>query len=294
MSDWLAGFIAREALPPAFGEVAARVCAPLAEAIVGKRVAGRPYVVGLCGAQGSGKSTLTAIVRRMLEERGLNVAALSLDDLYLTRLERLGMARDVHPLFGVRGPPGTHDAALGLATLDALARRGRVAIPAFDKGADDRRAPEDWPIFEGPADVVLFEGWCVGARAQADEALVEPLNALERDDDPDGVWRRHANAALAGPYQQLFARIDLLILLAAPGFDAVLAWRREQEAKLRARLAREGGGGRAMDDAQVSRFIAHYERLTRWILVEMPARADIVLAMDADRRVGAMQFSLAP
>lgn len=294
MSDWLTGFIAREGLSATFGEVAAQVCAPLAEAIAGKRVAGRPYVVGLCGAQGSGKSTLTAVVRRMLEERGLNVAALSLDDLYLTRLERLGMARDVHPLFGVRGPPGTHDVGLGLAILAALARPGAVAIPAFDKGADDRRPPEDWPIFEGPADVVLYEGWCVGARAQPDEALVEPLNALERDDDPDGVWRRHANAVLAGPYQALFARIDLLILLAAPGFDAVLAWRREQEAKLRARLAREGGGGRAMDDAQVGRFIAHYERLTRWILVEMPARADIVLAMDADRRIGAMQFSLAP
>jgi D-glycerate 3-kinase len=110
------------------------------------------------------------------------------------------------------------------------------------------------------------------------EALAEPVNALERDHDPDGVWRAHVNAALAGPYRALFARLDLLVLFTAPDFDTVLAWRQEQEAKLRDRLA--GGAGRAgqaMSEAEVAVFVQHYERLTRHIAREMPARADLVI-----------------
>jgi D-glycerate 3-kinase len=39
-----------------------------------------------------------------------------------------------------------------------------------------------------------------------------------------------------------------------------------------------------MTDAEVGRFIQHYERITRWILEEMPDRADWVVRLDADRR----------
>ena len=39
-----------------------------------------------------------------------------------------------------------------------------------------------------------------------------------------------------------------------------------------------------MSDEEVAAFIAHYERLTRWILEEMPGRADVVVALDAARR----------
>lgn len=281
MDAWLSHFIAAEGLPPEFADTAQAICAPLADAIVAA-AHGPGFVVGLCGAQASGKSTLTAVLRRMLEERGLKVASLSLDDLYLTRAERQALAREIHPLLATRGVPGTHDVALGLAVLDGLARPGETLLPAFDKAADDRR-PEAVPV-TGPVDVILFEGWCVGAVPQAEVSA--PLNALERDRDPDGRWRTFVNAALAGPYQDLFARIDLLVLLKAPSFEVVLAWRREQEAKLRARLTREGGDlKRAMTDDQVADFIAHYERLTRHILAEMPGRADVVVELDETRRL---------
>ena len=66
---------------------------------------------------------------------------------------------------------------------------------------------------------------CVGARPQSPADLQAPVNALERDLDPDGVWRRYANDALAGPYQTLFGRLDQLVLLAAPvgQMDAIMA-----------------------------------------------------------------------
>lgn len=285
MSDWLADFIAAESLPPQFAETARTICGPLAGAIAARAAVRPGLVVGVCGPQASGKSTLSAVTRRLLDDRGLKVALFSLDDLYLTQAQRQALAREVHPLLATRGVPGTHDTALGLALIEALRRPGETALPTFDKARDDRRPPADWPRFQGPADVILFEGWCVGARPQAAEALAEPVNDLERLRDTDGIWRRFVNAALAGPYQELFGRIDLQVLLRAPGFEVVLRWRREQERKLRARLAREGAdAARTLSDDQVADFIAHYERLTRWILQEMPGRADIVVELDADRR----------
>ncbi|HEX5377408.1 MAG TPA: kinase, partial [Phenylobacterium sp.] len=149
----------------------------------------------------------------------------------------------------------------------------------------DRRPESQWTRVLAPVDVILFEGWCVGARPQPPQALAEPINALERLEDPEGRWRAYANDALAGPYRALFDRLDLFVLLQAPSFEVVLEWRREQERKLRERLAREGADpGRAMSDEAVARFIAHYERITRWILDEAPGRADIVVRLDAGRR----------
>jgi D-glycerate 3-kinase len=281
---WLAAFLRQENLPADFAAEIEALHAPLAARIAAVAM-GPAFVVGICGPQGSGKSTTVAVVAALLEARGLKVATLSLDDLYLPRADREALAREVHPLLRTRGVPGTHDVALGLAVLDGLAGEGETALPRFDKASDDRAHVDAWPVVAGPVDVVLFEGWCVGARPEPAEALAAPLNALERERDPDGVWRFYVNAALAGPYRALFARLDLLMLLTAPDFETVLAWRREQEAKLRGRLAESGqGAGAAMSDDEVAVFVQHYERLTRHISREMPARADLVVALDADRR----------
>jgi D-glycerate 3-kinase len=133
---------------------------------------------------------------------------------------------------------------------------------------------------------VLFEGWCVGAAPQSDAALTEPMNALERDQDADGRWRGYVNAQLKGDYARLFARIDLLALLQAPSFDVVFGWRALQEKRLAERLARQGGlGRRVMSDEEIGAFLMHYQRLTEWILEEMPGRADIVMPIDPDHRI---------
>jgi D-glycerate 3-kinase len=281
---WLAAFLREENLSAEFAAEIEALHAPLAARIAAVAM-GPAFLVGICGPQGSGKSTTVAVVAALLEARGLKVATLSLDDLYLPRADREALARDVHPLLRTRGVPGTHDVALGLAVLDGLAGQGGTALPRFDKASDDRAPVDAWPVVAGPVDVVLFEGWCVGARPEPPQALAAPLNALERERDPDGAWRSYVNAALAGPYRALFARLDLLVLLTAPDFETVLAWRREQEAKLRGRLAEAGqGADRAMSDEEVAVFVQHYERLSRHIAREMPARADLVVALDADRR----------
>lgn len=257
--------------------------------IVAQAVAGwlergsRPLILGICGSQGSGKSTLA---RGLVERLGVRAAVLSLDDLYLGKAARAKLARDVHPLLATRGVPLTHDVALGCAILDAVKAGPPVRLPRFDKASDEPLPEAQWDAVDAQLDLLIFEGWCVGAAAQPDADLTVPVNDLERTDDPDARWRRAVNAALAGPYQALFARIERLVLLAAPGFEVVRGWRTQQESELRAVLAAHGRDpALAMTDVQIARFIQHYERITRAILAEMPARADLTLRLDPDREV---------
>jgi D-glycerate 3-kinase len=284
-SPSLAKLLERERLPASVVQIIDAVYEPLATRIaLNASSHPKPYIVGVCGPQGSGKSTMTAILAELLRARGLSVAVLALDDLYLTRSERERLANRVHPMLRTRGVPGTHDVRLGLQLLDALSRAGSAALPSFDKATDDRRAPSDWPCIQTPVDVVLFEGWFVGARPQQDSALEMPINDLERADDVQGLWRGFVNDSLRDEYQQLFERIELLVLLQPGNFDVVYRWRAEQEQKLRERLEREhADASKLMDETALRRFIAHYERLTRHILEEMPARADVIIGLDEDR-----------
>jgi D-glycerate 3-kinase len=242
-----------------------------------------PLIVGVCGSQGSGKSTVCSALSTRFSDAGLKVANLSLDDLYLPLAARVKLSELVHPLLRTRGVPGTHDTKLGIHTLHDLAHAKAVKLPRFDKARDDRRPVEAWDTVMGPMDLVLFEGWCVGAKPQGLEALTPPVNALEANEDVDGRWRRYVNDALGGEYQRLFAKIDLLVLLAAPSFDVVLKWRTQQEHELRDQTQGDQSG--VMSDGDLARFIQHYERLTKHLLIEMPPRADLVIRLAEDRSV---------
>jgi D-glycerate 3-kinase len=231
---------------------------------------GEPIVAGLAGAQGSGKSTMAPRLAARLSDAGLRTYVLALDDFYLTRDERAELARTVHPLLATRGVPGTHDVGLLADTLDALFAGQAVKVPLFDKAADDRAG---WRRLDSAADVILLEGWCVGARPEPDQRLAAPINALERDEDVDGAWRKWVNYRLASDYAALFGRLDLRIMLRAPSFDVVLGWRTEQERSLLF-------GG--MSGGAIERFIDHYERITRWMLEDEPA--ELVIDLDSSRK----------
>ncbi|MFB9887101.1 hypothetical protein [Balneatrix alpica] len=262
---------------------------------------GRPMIVGINGAQGAGKSTLSNLLEIILTQ-GLakRVVNFSIDDLYKTRKERQDLAEQVHPLLLTRGVPGTHDVELGLDLLDSLvhAKPGQATkIPVFDKSIDDRCEPLFWQEWEGSADLILFEGWCVGASAQPEQALQQPVNSLEAEEDSQGIWRHYVNQQLQGRYAQLFAKLDTLVMLRVPDMESVYRWRTQQEQKLAERVRMVGShhateGLRIMDEAQIRRFIMHYERITRYQLEEMPQRAEVTLHLNAFHQIA--QIDLRP
>jgi len=264
---------------------------PLGDACVAHQIsAGRPILVAVNGSQGSGKSTLCAYLEMAIAAKHqLRVVTLSLDDFYYTREHRINLSQEVHPLLATRGVPGTHDMGLLASTLDALldpARSSIVEIPRFDKARDDRFG--EWQQQEQPVDIVLLEGWCLGVRPQPIDQLVEPVNVLEKEEDPDGLWRNHVNAEIVRAFLPLYARVDRWIMLQAPGFDCVYQWRLEQEQKL-ADAQGSTRGKRVMNPDQLARFIQFYQRLTEACLKELPGYVHHLYLLDEQRGVKAVE-----
>ena len=281
-------------------ELFEKIYVPIACWVYEKRQPGAPLVVGINGAQGAGKARLFNLLEVVLSEAfGLRVANLSIDDIYLTRAEREKLADTVHPMLATRGVPGTHDVELGLRLLQQLkqAQPGDVVrIPMFDKSTDERMPQESWQEFVGPVDVIVFDGWCIGATPEPEERLSQPINDLETTEDSDGRWRRYVNEQLAGCYQRLFDEVDLLICLQVPNMRSVYNWRAAQEVKLseRAALLYEDRTPtdplRIMGSEEIRRFIAHYERLTRWMIEDIPRRADLTLELNDNHKIAAINI----
>ena len=153
-----------------------------------------------------------------------------------------------------------------------------MALPRFDKIADDRLPRAQWPVADH-ADLVILEGWFLDVPPQSPAELAAPINALERDEDPDGRWRRWSNDALARDYPPLWSRLDRLLFLQGPGFDIVPQWRWQQEQTLQA----QHPDRRAMSKAQVERFVQFFERVSRQAMRTLPAIADRTIRLDAQR-----------
>ena len=240
----------------------------------------RPVLIGIAGSQGSGKSTLAAHLAKTY-----GGVSLSLDDVYLTREERMDFGRRVHPLFLTRGVPGTHDLDLLSEVLDALSGASddtETPLPVFDKLADERLPIEQWPVHRGRPRFIILEGWCLGAVPEPEERLREPVNALEAEADPERHWRDAVNDALEGRYADLHRRLDGLCYLRAPDFETVLDWRCEQEAGLLGVDSIPAGRRGA-----IRRFVAHFQRLTLWMM-QGGIMADLVIELDRSRHVVAI------
>jgi len=286
--------ITRLALPASYQQTVERVvCALAAEIFRHHQAMGRPIVIGLNGTQGSGKSTLSEFLKLSLELlHGLPAAVMSLDDLYLSKPAREQLALKVHPLLKTRGVPGTHQVSLGVETIDSLlsaSEKSSTLLPGFDKSIDDVLPLSSWRQFHGRAQVVILEGWCVAARAQNERALLEPVNTLELNDDSRGVWRSYVNAQLELQYPSLFNKIDFTVMLKAPDFECVFGWRLLQEQKLRAQMKSLGRGGERnqglLGEAALKNFLMHYERLTRFMLTDLPGRMDAVIPVRRNHRL---------
>lgn len=232
--------------------------------------------MGLQGPQGCGKSTVAAAVIEALGERGVRAATVSIDDFYLTRAEQLALSarHPDNPYLLYRGYPGTHDVALGAATIDALKALGpgdELAIPTYDKsahGGRGDRAPRDrWRRVRGPLDVIVVEGWMLGFSAASPEALEPAL--------------RMPNDALRA-YVDWHRRLDAFVSLRAPSLDIIVHWRIDAE-----RARRERGEQALSDDEArdyIERFLPAYRAWAPGLAARPPCPDTWAVDLDDDRR----------
>lgn len=278
-------FIDQHGLPVSYKDVAQEWFASIIETLLmhQKRTVA-PLVVGINGAQGSGKSTLAGYLQFVLEKKYYRkVIAVSIDDFYYTRQERADLARNVHPLLMTRGVPGTHDVELAINMLLELKnKRFPVAIPRFNKASDDRDSTDRFDIVSEAVDIIILEGWCLGAETEDEQDLIEAVNPLEVEEDSNCIWRKYVNDQLGGNYQTLFEFINIWIMLKAPSFDVVYQWRLEQENKLKAKV---GLQQQVMNEQQVARFIQFYQRVTQNTLLTLPNKANFLYHLDENRQI---------
>ena len=247
-------------------------------------------IIGLTGGQGTGKSTISNILKIILKETyNLETVIFSIDDFYKTLQERKNMSDKISDLFLTRGVPGTHDTKMLYRCLKNLKTKKfkKMRIPKFDKSIDDRLKQNKWIKVKRKPNIVIFEGWCVGVVSQKKKDLIIPINKLEKQKDRKKIWRRQVNLELKKNYKKIFDLIDKLIFLKVPGFKFVFRWRLLQEKKLRI----TSKGNKTMSDKEIKNFIMYYERLTKHMLKTLPETADTVISIDKKHRLKSIKFN---
>lgn len=284
----LTDFLKSHQLANSFRDTAKEYFIPIAQQLIAqKKQKTAPLFVGVNGCQGSGKSTLSAFVCDYIKANtDLTVEVLSLDDFYYSASKRIALAETVHPLLKTRGVPGTHNTKQLSQVLAAL-KQGDIGIeiPRFNKATDNPHPSEKWTVTTQKIDIVLMEGWCWGVMPEEVSAsLKEPVNTLEKEQDPSMVWRTYVDSQLAEHYVPLYAQMDKWIFLQAPSFDTVYHWRLEQEQKLKANT-KEEDNHKVMSEAQLLDFIQYYQRLTQRSLLTMPDYAHYVFILNSQRNI---------
>ena len=247
-------------------------------------------IIGLTGGQGAGKSTITQVLKLILEIKyNLSIVCFSIDDFYKTSRERADLAKRVNKLFKTRGVPGTHDTNfIKKIFIDLTKKKFRpVLIPRFDKLKDDRSPKKFWQKIEQQPNIIIFEGWCVGAIPQQNKNLLKLINILEKKQDLDLKWRLRVNKELKNAYKKIFDKINMLIFLKVPSFDCVYKWRLLQEKKLQL----TSKGKKIMSPLQIREFIMYYERITMQMIKDLPHKAHAVLYLDKQHRFIKIKFN---
>ena len=263
---------------------------PLSEWIYSVYIKDRKIkIIGLSGGQGSGKSTITGILKFILKKKyGLNLCIFSIDDFYKTKSERKKMSEKDHPLFLTRGVPGTHDIQLLNNILKKFKKKKfkNLLIPKFDKSIDDRSKKFKWQKIKKRPDIVILEGWCVGATHQKESDLKKPLNSIEKKFDQKLIWRRKVNYYLKNQYKKIFKKIDKLVYLKAPNFSYIYKWRLLQEQKMKLTLKNK----KTMSKQQVKEFIMYYERITKHMIKNFYKISDMTIFLDKYHRSKKIKF----
>jgi len=245
----------------------------------------RPYFIGLAGGQGTGKTTISSLIRIILTKYfKLNVFRISIDDFYKTRNERINLSKRVHPMLLTRGVPGTHNINMMLSFFkkSKIRKFKRFKLPTFNKAIDDRYNKNKWYDLKMRPDVIIFEGWCVGAKSEKSISLKKSINSMEKLKDKKQVWRKYVNDQLKSKYKKLYSQLNCLIYLKAKNFSLLQKWRLKQERKL---WVKSKVKSKIMSRGDVLNFMQTYQRITQNMFKKMPKYASIILNLNSNHQI---------
>jgi D-glycerate 3-kinase len=252
----------------------------------------KPLIIGLAGGQGSGKTTISSILALILQKYfKLNIFKISIDDFYKTRKDRKSLSKNKHPLLMTRGVPGTHDIDLMLKFFKKVKSKNfkNIKVPKFNKAIDDRCKKSLWYKLKSKPDVVIFEGWCVGAKAQTNKQLKKPINSLEKVYDQRADWRVHVNNQLKTNYKTLFNQLDGLLYLKAKNFNLLRNWRLKQERKLWIQTKNKKNL-KIMSSGDVINFMQTYQRITQQMFKDALKSSSIIMNLNNNHQIQKINF----
>ena len=241
----------------------------------------------IAGSQGIGKSTLIKILKTNIEKYyKKKIITLSLDDYYLSKNKRLKLSKKTHRLFQTRGVPGTHDIKKLKNNIDDFEKSNYpISIPIFDKLIDDtaKKIRKE----KTKKDILILEGWCCACPPVNKVFLNKNINRLEKTEDKNRIWRNYYNKNLHNEYKKLFLRFDRAIFLKAPSFDFVLKWRLKQEKTNRSNLKKRI----KMNKKELLYFIAHFEKITKWMFKKLPRIADLSIDINEKQKITKLKYN---
>ena len=247
----------------------------------------KPLILGLSGGQGIGKTTISSIITLILKKYfKLNIFKISIDDFYKTRKERFLLSKKIHSLLMTRGVPGTHDINIMLNFFKRVKKNNfkSLKLPKFDKAFDDRCKKNYWYKIKKKPDVIIFEGWCVGARPQKNSILKKSVNSLEKSNDPNLIWRKHVNDQLKTKYKKLFSYLDCLLYMKAKNFSLLQKWRLKQEKKLWIK-SKNKKNLKLMSKGDIINFMQTYQRITQNMFKDAPKYASIIFKLNSNHQI---------
>ena len=256
-----------------------------------KKNKSKTLILGLSGGQGSGKTTITSIISTILKKYfNKKIFVISIDDFYKTIKERYKLSQNIHPLLQTRGVPGTHDVKIILNFFRKLNTNNfkLISLPKFDKSIDDRFKKNKWYKLKKKPDIVILEGWCVGARPQKNKQLIKPVNLMEKNEDMTAKWRKYVNFQLKTKYKKLYSQLKNVIYLKTPSFNLLRSWRTKQEKKLKKKKI---VNSKIMTNKEVIRFMMTYERLTLQMFKDMPKISKAVLSLNKFHQINGLRLA---
>ena len=267
---------------------------PISFWIASKAKNKKPFIVGLGGGQGIGKTTITSIISIVLKKYfKLNVFKISIDDFYKTKKERILLSKKVHPSLITRGVPGTHDVSSMFSFFKRVKSKNfrALKLPKFNKAIDDRYNKKLWHSIKKKPDIIIFEGWCVGARAEKNNSLKKAINSLERNSDKKLIWRKFVNQQLKLKYKKLYTQLDCMLFLKANNFRLLQQWRLKQEKKLWLKNKRSRNN-KIMNKKDVIKFMQTYQRITQNMLKHAPKYSSMILNLNRNHQIKSVKYKL--